>query len=102
MVRRDGAETRRERITQIAKSVQSSLYQNKEQGWIPLAKTISKLMFETGLTWEKVREYLEIIQNAGQFEIDPESDRISRLQQRCFCESVYVMRFFTDDASKTV
>ncbi|MCJ7768728.1 hypothetical protein MUP79_10105 [Candidatus Bathyarchaeota archaeon] len=78
MVRRDGAETRKERLEQIAKFVQASLFQSKESGEIPLSKTVAKLMLLTGLTEPKVIEYLGLLQKADQFEMDAENDKIKR------------------------
>jgi hypothetical protein len=78
MVRRDGAEARKERITQIARNIQASLFQNKEVGFIPLKKTVSILMLETGLTKEKIMEYLRLLEETGQIEIDEEKDQIRR------------------------
>jgi hypothetical protein len=79
MVRRDGAEARKERIAAIARSIQAALFQNKEGGNIPLKRTTALLMLETGLTKEKVMEYLSLLQEAGQFEIDAERDQIGRV-----------------------
>ena len=79
MVRRDGAETRKERLEQIAKSVQGSLFQSKESGGISLSKTIAKLMLSTGLTESKVTEYLGLLQMADQFEMDLQNDKIRRV-----------------------
>jgi len=78
MVRRDGAETRRERLEQVARSVQAALHQNKESGEISLSKTLAQLMLSTGLTEPKVMEYLGLLQRAGQFEVDTENDKVKR------------------------
>jgi hypothetical protein len=78
MVRRDGAETRRERLEQVARSVQAALHQNKESGEISLSKTVAQLMLLTGLTETKVLEYLSLLQRAGQFEVDVETDKVKR------------------------
>ena len=77
-MRRDGAETRKERLQQIAKFVQASLFQNKESGEIPLSKTVAKLMLATGLTEPKVLEYLGLLQKADEFELDAQNDKIKR------------------------
>jgi predicted nuclease of restriction endonuclease-like (RecB) superfamily len=77
-MRRDGAETRKERLHQIAQSVQASLFQSKESGEISLSKTVAKLMFATGLTEPKVLEYLSLLQKADQFEVDAQNDKIKR------------------------
>lgn len=78
MVRRDGAEARKERIAQIARSIQASLFQSKEAGFIPLKKTVALLMYETGLTKEKITEYLQLLQETDQVELDLEKDQIRR------------------------
>jgi len=78
MVRRDGAETRRERLEQVARSVQAALHQNKESGEISLSKTVAQLMLLTGLTEPRVLEYLGLLQRAGQFEVDAEAGKIKR------------------------
>lgn len=78
MVRMDGAEARKERISQIARTVQAELFQNKEAGWITLSKIVSRIMIETGLTKNKVIEYLRILNDAGQFELNEKDDHITR------------------------
>lgn len=78
MVRMDGAEARKERIAQIARKVQASLYENKEAGWILLSKTISKIMIDTGLTRNKVLEYLKLLNDASQFQVNEKDDKITR------------------------
>lgn len=78
MVRRDGAETRKERLEQIAKFVQSSLFLKKESGEISLSKTVAKLMLATGLTESKLLEYLLLLEKADQFEMDTQHDKIKR------------------------
>ena len=81
MVKKDGAETRRERISQIARSLQAAFHEKKEKGEIAelkLSKFISLVMFNTGLTKEKVVLYLEVIQDIGQCEIDSENGKIRK------------------------
>ncbi len=78
MVRKDGAEARKERIAKIATNVQSALYQNKDLGYISLKKTVAKQELETGLTREKIMEYLALLVEADQFEIDHEKDQIRK------------------------
>ena len=77
MVGKDGAETRKERIQRIAQSVQAALFKNN--CGISLKQTVASLSIETGLTKEKVIEYLELLANVGQFTIDVEGDKISRV-----------------------
>ena len=73
MVRRDGAEIRKERIQEVARFIQRALLNEKE---LSLSKTLAVLAYETGLTKEKLMEYLNILENLGQFAIKKEQDRI--------------------------
>ena len=78
MVRKDGAEARKERISKIAANIQAALYQNKEIGYLSLKKTVAKQELETGLTREKIMEYLSLLVEADQIEIDFEKDQIRK------------------------
>ena len=75
MVRRDGAEVRKERMQEVARFVQKSLLNEKE---LSLSKTTAVLAYETGLTKEKLTEYLSILENLGQFVVEKEQDKIKR------------------------
>jgi hypothetical protein len=75
MVKRDGAETRKERIEQIARKIMAEL--NKEEE-ISLSKTISEIEYEFGLTKEKTMEYMKILQDLGRFIIDEDNDKIKK------------------------
>lgn len=77
MVKKDGAETRRQRIAQITRMAQASLNASKN-GEIFLSKFVAAAMYETGLTKERIMEYLEVPEAMGQFEIDRENDRIRK------------------------
>jgi len=77
MVRRDGAEIRKERIQEIARRVLAWLQQSG--GKIPLRKTVSSLAFEFGLTKEKIMEYLSILEDLDRFVLDNEKDEIRSL-----------------------
>ena len=79
MVRKDGAEARKERIAKIAANVQAALYQNKDVGYISLKKTVAKQELESGLTHQKIMEYLALLVEADQFEMDLENDKIRKL-----------------------
>ena len=79
MVRKDGAEARKERIAKIATNIQASLFQSKELGYIPLKKTVATLELDTGLTREKIMEYLALLVEVDQFEIDLEKDQIRKI-----------------------
>lgn len=80
MVRKDGAETKKERLTRIAQLIQSLLYKAKEQGidFISLEKASAIIEFEVGLSPQKVQEYLLLIKRIGQIEIDSEKDHIRK------------------------
>ncbi len=78
MVRKDGAEARKERIAKIAANIQAALYQNNDLGYIFLRKTVAKQELETGLTREKIMEYLSLLVEADQIEIDSEKDQIRK------------------------
>jgi len=75
MVGRDGAEARKERLRRIARTIQAALH---KEGDIPLSKTIAVLQYEMGLTKEKIQEYLEVLQDIGQFFLDFEHDKIKK------------------------
>jgi ABC-type taurine transport system substrate-binding protein len=78
MVRRDGAEARKERIAEIARIIQSALYEAKDAGWIQLSTWVTKIMIRTGLTRNKVMEIMKLLSDDGQFELDETNYRISR------------------------
>lgn len=80
MVRRDGAETRKERYAKIAQAIQQLLFKAKEQGldYIPLRRTVVGFKVEMGLTEEKITEYMKDLEALGQFIIDYEKDQIRR------------------------
>jgi len=75
MVRRDGAEIRKERIQQIARLIQRSLFSHDE---FSLPKTVTTLQYEFGLTKDKIVEYLEVLEGLGQFILDKEHDKIKK------------------------
>jgi len=78
MVRRDGAEVRKERIQEIARVIQRSL---QNHGELSLSKTVALLQYEFGLTKEKLLEYLGVLEGLGQFVIEKEHDRIRRISE---------------------
>ena len=81
MVRKDGAVTRKERIQEIARSLQAAFHEKKEKGEkleLRLSKFISSIMFNMGLSKEKVILYLQIIQEIDQCEIDFENDTVKK------------------------
>jgi hypothetical protein len=76
MVRRDGAEVRKERIQEIARLIHRSLHNHGE---ISLSKTLATLQYEFGLTKDKIQEYLEILEGLGHFLIEKEEDKIKKI-----------------------
>jgi hypothetical protein len=76
MVRKDGAEATKERIQKVAQAIQAGLH---KEGKLSLSKTIASLQYELGLTRERMMEYLDILQKLGQFSIDEDNDRISKM-----------------------
>lgn len=76
MVKRDGAAIRKERIQEIAKTIQSLLHKQSE---ISLSKTVAILQYEFGLTKVKILEYLRILEVLGQFTLDIEGDKIRKI-----------------------
>ena len=75
MVRRDGAEAKKERMEQIARKIQALLY---AQNPILLSRTTAQIEYDFGLTKHRIFEYLETLQNLGQFEIDRDNDQIKK------------------------
>lgn len=75
MVRRDGAEIRKERMQEVARLIHRSLANEQE---LSLSKTLALLQYQFGLTKEKLLEYLSILADLGQFVIDKEYDRIRK------------------------
>jgi hypothetical protein len=81
LVRRDGAEARRERITMIARMIQATLHkkkENQEPEELPLDKTVARLSIETGLTREKIMEYFSLLESDEQFVLDMDNNKIRR------------------------
>ena len=76
MVRRDGAEVRKERIQEIGKLILSKLHNHSE---ISVSKTIAALQYEFGLTRDKLMEYLNILAELERFTLDKEKDKIRRV-----------------------
>lgn len=78
MVRRDGAEIRKERIQEVARFIQRRLLNEKE---LSLSKTLALLQYEFGLTKEKLMEYLTVLESLGQFVIAKEHDKIKKISE---------------------
>ena len=70
---------RRQRIAQITKMVHSALH-SSENGEILLSRFVAGIMYETGLTRDKIMEYLEVPEQMGQFDIDDVNDKIRKPQ----------------------
>jgi hypothetical protein len=78
MVRRDGAEVRKERIQEIGRIIHASLLRNS--GKLRFTQILAQLQYETGLTPEKIMEYLSILENLGQFTVDKEQDTVRKIE----------------------
>jgi hypothetical protein len=78
MVRRDGAEIRKERIQEVVRRVVSLLHNQEE---INLDSTIALLQYEMGLTSEKILEYLKIGDQLKRFELDTDKNQIRKLKE---------------------
>jgi len=75
MVRRDGAEAKKERLENIARSIQAALFKEKE---LSFSKTLAIYEYDTGLTEEKLRGYLKLLERLGHFVIDEDNDKIRK------------------------
>jgi len=75
MVRRDGAEARKERIEKIARFTQARLFKEKETS---LSQTLAELEYETGLREETLLTILRLLEKLGQIVIDLENDKIKK------------------------
>jgi hypothetical protein len=76
MVRRDGAETKKERLQSMARSIQAALF---KEGELSLSKTLALYEYEYGLTPEKVKSYLILLEKLGHFVIDWDNDKIMKV-----------------------
>ena len=78
MVRRDGAEVRKERIQEITKFILSSLH---EHGELSLSKTLAILEYKIGLTKPKLKEYITLGAETERFILDSENDKIKPITE---------------------
>jgi len=78
MVKRDGAAIRRERMEEIARTIQRNLHNHGE---IPLRQNVALFAYKLGLTKPKVTEYLRILEELGQFVLDFEGDKIRKVSE---------------------
>jgi len=76
MVRKDGAEARRERMEKMAKAIHAALENNN--GEILLSKNVSTIAVQTGLTKGKIMDYLTLLADAGHFVLDVEGNKIHK------------------------
>lgn len=75
LVFKDGAYTRAKRLQEIGILIQRGL---AEHGEMPLSGTLFLLQKKYGLTKNKLLEYLEILENLGQFWLDKKRDKIAK------------------------
>jgi hypothetical protein len=85
MVRKNGAEARKERIQQIAQYIHAKLNDEQE---IFLSKIIAELQYRFGLTKERIIEYLEILENLDHFTIDKELGKVKKPTKGAASEDV--------------
>lgn len=78
MVRRDGAEVRKQRIQEIGRRIMALL---NKHGEVSLSKTIATFQYEFGLTKEKLREYLRVLEAMERFTIGEEENKIHKVIQ---------------------
>ena len=81
MKKNDGAVRRKERIHKIAKDLQAIFYEKKKNGEKEakiLTKFVAFEQYDMGLTKPTVMEYLGIIEELGQIEIDYENNKIKK------------------------
>ncbi|MEM5854296.1 MAG: hypothetical protein QW228_08070 [Candidatus Aenigmatarchaeota archaeon] len=78
MVRRDGAEIRKERIQEVIRRVVALLYNHDE---IELESTIAMLQYEMGLRLDKIMEYLKIGEQLKRFELDIDQNKIRKIKE---------------------
>jgi len=74
----DGATRRRERIAEIARSVQSALFQAKPLDWVSLKELVATISIQTGLVPSRILQYLALLNDAGQFELDIVDGKIKK------------------------
>ncbi|MEM3596751.1 MAG: hypothetical protein QXJ53_01270 [Candidatus Bathyarchaeia archaeon] len=77
MVRRDGAEIRKERIQEVIRRVVALLYNHDE---VELESTVAMLQYETGLRPDKIMEYLSIGDQLKRFELDIDKNKIRKIK----------------------
>jgi hypothetical protein len=85
MVHRNGAEAKKERMRQIAQYIQAKLH---KEGETSLSKTMAEIEYESGLTKERILEYLETLENLGQFIIDKKLGKITKASNEVVSEDV--------------
>lgn len=76
MVRQDGAELKRIRMREIATKIIKQLNQVPS---INLSEILPILEYETGLSHERLTEYLKVIAATGRFDLDIENGKITKI-----------------------
>ena len=78
MVRKDGAEARKDRLKEIAESIQRGLYKQQE---LSLSTTVAQIQYDFGLTEGKASEYVKLLERLGRFTLNEKEDKITKISQ---------------------
>lgn len=73
MVRKDGAEVRKQRIMEVRQAIHRFLFSKTE---VDLNEVLAALQYQTGLTREKLLEYIGIIEATHQIVVDYAASKI--------------------------
>jgi predicted AAA+ superfamily ATPase len=79
MVRRDGAEAKKERMEQIAKRLTAALYVESP---ISLSKMTAQIEYDFGLSKTTIKEYLQTLQELERFTIDEANNQIRKVTEK--------------------
>jgi len=75
MVKRDGAYTRSERIKELRRFFLTHAAA-ENPGALPYRKTVAMFQMKMGLTKEKIREYLGVLEDLGDIIVNESADQI--------------------------
>jgi hypothetical protein len=66
-------------MAEIARSVQSALFQAKPLDWVPLKELVATISIQTGLVPSRILQYLALLNDAGMFELDVDEGKIKKV-----------------------